>query len=90
MQPMIQMNPDWVTTGPILKFVEVKLYGPERSVNTFAFLDEGSTVTLMKKELAIKIGMTSPKAHLHLQGLNGATLSNAVGTSSKTSSHWRK
>ncbi|KAJ6639521.1 hypothetical protein Bhyg_12267 [Pseudolycoriella hygida] len=44
-----------INTRVLLRFVPVKLFGVGCSINTFAFLDEGSTTTLIDRKLAEKL-----------------------------------
>lgn len=43
-------------TGRLFRIVPVTLQGPKASINTFAFLDEGSSLTLMDHDLAEQLG----------------------------------
>lgn len=63
----------------ILKVLPVELEGPCGRVTTYALLDEGSTVTLVEKEIADSVGAVGPESSLNLQG--------AVGNAGTTKSH---
>ncbi|XP_048483479.1 uncharacterized protein LOC125489920 [Plutella xylostella] len=54
----------------LLKVCKVTLTGPSGSVDTYALLDEGSTITLIDEELAEEIGATGPQKPLRVRGLN--------------------
>ncbi|XP_049282746.1 uncharacterized protein LOC125763519 [Anopheles funestus] len=41
----------------LFRIVPVMLYGPATNVSTFAFLDEGSSVTLVDEDLAVQLGV---------------------------------
>lgn len=46
--------------GVILKMVPVRLRGPSGEIDIVAFMDEGSTTTMIDSEVAKKIGATGP------------------------------
>ncbi|KXJ69602.1 hypothetical protein RP20_CCG026464 [Aedes albopictus] len=50
----------------LFRYVPVKLSGNGRVVNTFAFLDEGSSSTLLEAEIAEQLGMDGPSSSLWL------------------------
>lgn len=41
----------------LFRYVPVLLHGPESTINTYAFLDDGSSVTLLENELATELGL---------------------------------
>ncbi|XP_053668305.1 uncharacterized protein LOC128718710 [Anopheles marshallii] len=47
----------YTSSTAIFRIVPVTLYGPARNVSTFAFLDEGSSVTLMDEDVAVQLGV---------------------------------
>uniref|UniRef100_A0A182PWQ6 Peptidase aspartic putative domain-containing protein n=1 Tax=Anopheles epiroticus TaxID=199890 RepID=A0A182PWQ6_9DIPT len=49
---------DRENNGALLKYVPVSLHGPSGRVNTYAFLDDGSTSTFMDHELLTELGLT--------------------------------
>lgn len=53
----------------MLKIVPVTLIGPLNKINTFALLDEGSTVTLLKLQTARDIGLSEPIVRHTIKGL---------------------
>ncbi|XP_072930770.1 uncharacterized protein [Epargyreus clarus] len=57
-------------TSVLLKTCEVKLSGPRGEVNTYALLDEGSTVTLIDEELAKQLTNGGPNRPLNIRGIN--------------------
>lgn len=54
----------------LFRVVPVVLYGPRRSVRTFALLDEGSSVTLIEDALANEMGLDGIETDLDLQFVN--------------------
>lgn len=54
-------------TSTIFKIVPVTLYGPQGCVKAHAFLDDGSSVTLINKKLAMELGLEGPHELLHLK-----------------------
>ncbi|XP_055623138.1 uncharacterized protein LOC129766589 [Toxorhynchites rutilus septentrionalis] len=50
----------------LFRIIPVTLYGPKRTVKTFAFLDDGSSLTLVEEELTNKIGIDGIPAPLCL------------------------
>ncbi|XP_055685297.1 uncharacterized protein LOC129791254 [Lutzomyia longipalpis] len=52
----------------LMKIVPVVVSGPKGSIKSYAFLDEGSSVTMMKSSLADKIGASGPIKPLRWQG----------------------
>ncbi|XP_062538040.1 uncharacterized protein LOC134206352 [Armigeres subalbatus] len=50
----------------LFRIVPVTLHGPKGKVNTFAFLDDGSSLTLIEDSLAKKLGVNGVKAPLCL------------------------
>lgn len=46
------------SNGPaLIKYVPIQLRAGETSVNTYAFIDEGSSVTMVKESLADELGV---------------------------------
>ena len=56
----------------LLRVLPVTVHGPTASVNTFALLDEASTVTLMDCELAEEIGVVGAREPLRMAWTNSA------------------
>ncbi|XP_023289117.1 uncharacterized protein LOC111674124 [Orussus abietinus] len=59
----------------LLKVLPVCLTGPRGDVNTYALLDEGSTVTLVDAGVAKAIGAHGAQIRLSLQGVRGMEIS---------------
>uniref|UniRef100_A0A182NCC3 Peptidase aspartic putative domain-containing protein n=1 Tax=Anopheles dirus TaxID=7168 RepID=A0A182NCC3_9DIPT len=57
--------------GALLKYVPVVLHGPGGRVETYAFLDDGSTSTFMDHDLLSELGITGTPHPLHLQWTGG-------------------
>lgn len=57
----------------LFRVVAVKLVNGSRSVDTYAFLDSGSSSTLMSADLAKQLGVSGPAEPLRLGWLNGST-----------------
>ncbi|XP_047992723.1 uncharacterized protein LOC125231325 [Leguminivora glycinivorella] len=54
----------------LLKFIPVRIQGPIKSKLTYAFLDGGSTLTLLKQDLANEIGLKGIAEPMSLTGMN--------------------
>ncbi|XP_026736747.1 uncharacterized protein LOC113500239 [Trichoplusia ni] len=61
-----------------LKIVPLKVKGPKGVVDTFALLDDGSTVTLIDEEVAKEIGATGPVDPLRIETINELKTSEAA------------
>ncbi|KAG5874639.1 hypothetical protein JTB14_010704 [Gonioctena quinquepunctata] len=57
----------------LLKIVMVKLYGQENNIETYALLDEGSTVTLIDSSIAEILKLDGPTPPICLQWTNQMT-----------------
>ncbi|XP_028042582.1 uncharacterized protein LOC114252282, partial [Bombyx mandarina] len=53
-----------------LKIIPVQVQGPIGTVDTYALLDDGSTVTLIDEIICKKTGITGPIDPLHIQAIN--------------------
>ncbi|XP_058811204.1 uncharacterized protein LOC131676095 [Topomyia yanbarensis] len=51
----------------LFRFIPVILYGPSKSVLAYAFIDDGSELTLLEKSLADELGVNGPSASLCLK-----------------------
>ncbi|XP_058839405.1 uncharacterized protein LOC131694906 [Topomyia yanbarensis] len=51
----------------LFRILPVTLHGVSKSINTFAFLDEGSTTTLIEQELIDQLGVKGPTVPLCLK-----------------------
>ncbi|XP_026331796.1 uncharacterized protein LOC113239143 [Hyposmocoma kahamanoa] len=67
----------WTTAGrsTYLKMVPIRVCGPKRNVNTFALLDDGSTVTLVDADLATETGVKGPIEPLHIEAIANEQMS---------------
>lgn len=61
-----------------LKIVPLQVKGPRGVMNTFALMDDGSTVTLMDEEIAKKMGATGPVDPLRIETINDLKTSAAA------------
>uniref|UniRef100_A0A1L8DJ10 Putative bel-1 dta-i n=1 Tax=Nyssomyia neivai TaxID=330878 RepID=A0A1L8DJ10_9DIPT len=64
----------------LMKILPVNVTGPNGTIKTYAFLDEGATITLMKQSLAMRLGVTGPNVPLTWQG---ATPETCIDTTSR-------
>ncbi|XP_072938854.1 uncharacterized protein [Epargyreus clarus] len=69
------INSAWTTARPtkkqtFLKIIPVQATGPKNTVNTYALLDDGSTVTLIDDSLAYEIGAKGPIDPLRIEAIN--------------------
>jgi transposase InsO family protein len=60
-----------------LKVLPVKLSGPKGAVDTYALLDDGSTVTLIEEKIADAIGARGPRAGIRITGAAGICASDS-------------
>uniref|UniRef100_A0A0A9WZV8 CCHC-type domain-containing protein n=1 Tax=Lygus hesperus TaxID=30085 RepID=A0A0A9WZV8_LYGHE len=51
----------------LLRIVPVKLHGPQKTVETYAFLDSGSTVTMIQEDMAKELGIRGEKQPLKVR-----------------------
>ncbi|XP_055604494.1 uncharacterized protein LOC129752749 [Uranotaenia lowii] len=56
----------------LFRFVPVLLHGPAKSIRTYAFVDDGSELTLMEQSLADELGVQGPTKPLCLRWTSGA------------------
>lgn len=66
------INSAWTTTKKqsYLKIMPVKVTGPAGKIDTFALLDDGSTVTLIDDHIADKVGLQGPVDPLRIEAIN--------------------
>ena len=55
----------------LLKIVPVKIVSPSKTIDTYAFLDDGSTISIISKKLAQKIGLAGTKVKISVVGIKG-------------------
>ncbi|XP_053699046.1 uncharacterized protein LOC128746016 [Sabethes cyaneus] len=55
----------------LFRIVPVILYGPKNTVHTYAFIDDGSELTLMDQDLANELGVEGPRKSLCLKWTGG-------------------
>ncbi|XP_058816417.1 uncharacterized protein LOC131679698 [Topomyia yanbarensis] len=55
----------------LFRILPVILYGPEKEVKTYAFIDDGSELTLMEQSLAEELGVEGPRKPLCLKWTGG-------------------
>lgn len=60
-----------------LKVAQVTLIGPKGSRDTYALLDEGSTVTIIDQQLADAVGLEGPTEVMKVQGVSGKVTTHA-------------
>nr|XP_049463411.1 uncharacterized protein LOC120956042 [Anopheles coluzzii] len=57
----------------LLKYVPIKAYGPRGEVETFAFMDDGSSSTFIDSSLVEELGLTGTPVPLCIQWTGGVT-----------------
>lgn len=57
----------------MLKIVPITIHGPNAYTNTYALLDEGSTVTMIDSRIAYSIGIDGIKLRVNLKGIRDQT-----------------
>ncbi|XP_063828939.1 uncharacterized protein LOC135078268 [Ostrinia nubilalis] len=65
-------NSSGKSTVSFLKILPVTVVGPKANIDTFALLDDGSTVTLVDEDLAKRAGATGPIDPLSIEAIAGA------------------
>lgn len=60
-----------VQSAVLFRILPVVLYGPEKVVRTYAFIDDGSELTLIEQSLADELGIEGPKKSLCLKWTGG-------------------
>lgn len=58
---------------PLFRILPVVLYGKEKSITIFAFIDEGSQITLLEENVAKELGVVGPTKPLTLQWTGNVT-----------------
>lgn len=67
-QPSVLSCHEACDSSPLLfRVVPVELHNQDRSIRTYALLDEGSSVTLMDATLADQLGLDGPQSDLNLK-----------------------
>ncbi|XP_053686195.1 uncharacterized protein LOC128735731 [Sabethes cyaneus] len=59
--------------APLFRILPVTLYGERRRVEVYAFVDEGSQLTLLDDAVAVKLGISGPVETLNLQWTGNVT-----------------
>ncbi|XP_062706872.1 uncharacterized protein LOC134283936 [Aedes albopictus] len=59
------------TNEILFRIVPVLIHGPSKVIRTYAFIDDGSELTLMEQSLADEIGVWGPKSSLCLKWTGG-------------------
>ncbi|XP_062550302.1 uncharacterized protein LOC134215063 [Armigeres subalbatus] len=55
----------------LLKYIPVSLYGKVKKIDTFAFIDEGSSHTIMEQKLAKELGVEEDCSTVNLKWIDG-------------------
>ncbi|XP_062711689.1 uncharacterized protein LOC134289605 [Aedes albopictus] len=63
------------SNGPLFRILPVTLYGPSGKIDIFAFIDEGSQLTLLEDEVAAQLGLSGPCEPLQLLWTGNVTRS---------------
>ena len=61
------------STNILLKIIPVRLSSQKGNINTYALLDDASTVTLLDQEISDQLRLKGPNCPLHLQWTNETT-----------------
>ncbi|KAM8714715.1 hypothetical protein ACLKA7_001125 [Drosophila subpalustris] len=51
----------------LFKYVPIKVFGPKGHCEVIAFIDEGSTISLIEEEIADSLGLKGAKSHMTLK-----------------------
>ncbi|GBP47840.1 hypothetical protein EVAR_43531_1 [Eumeta japonica] len=57
-----------------LKIVPIRLTGPKANIDTYALLDEGSTITLIDAAVAEAVGVAGTPEPFHIEGVAGTAV----------------
>lgn len=68
-----RVNSAWTPKVSFLKIAPIHISGPAGEVDTYALLDDGSTVTLIDADLADQIGAKGIEDPLHISTYDGTT-----------------
>lgn len=55
----------------LFQIIPIKLYGPKKSISTYAFIDDGADATMLEWDVGKQIGLKGNQDKLKLQWLNG-------------------
>ncbi|XP_017461425.1 PREDICTED: uncharacterized protein LOC108354765, partial [Rhagoletis zephyria] len=70
-QSVLSCSNNLVKNKLLFRILPVTLYGKDKSVNTYALLDEGSSVTLIDSALVQELGLRGHQRKLHVQWFGG-------------------
>ncbi|XP_055698480.1 uncharacterized protein LOC129798943 [Phlebotomus papatasi] len=68
---VVHVNAQATVPRMLMKILPVYVTGPRGTIKVYAFLDEGSTITMVKDTLADRMGLTGPNKPLRFQGASG-------------------
>ncbi|CAK1583274.1 unnamed protein product [Parnassius mnemosyne] len=73
------INSTWtVKKQSYLKILPIQVKGPKGAVNTFALMDDGSTVTLVDDSIVTSVGATGPIDPLKIETINDKKVSESA------------
>lgn len=68
-----QLNNHGVSSSILYRILPVKLYGKNKSLDTFAFMDDGSSTTLIEKKMADELELSGPGSDLCIKWTSNVT-----------------
>lgn len=68
---VVHVNAQATVPRMLMKILPVYVTGPKGTIKVYAFLDEGSTITMVKDTLSDRMGLTGPNRPLKFQGASG-------------------
>ncbi|XP_017465378.1 PREDICTED: uncharacterized protein LOC108358509 [Rhagoletis zephyria] len=79
MESMLSCSSDVANRqGLLFRVLPVTLYRPRKQVDTFAMLDEGSSITMMDRSLLKELGINGKEYNLNMQWFGGRTTQEAT------------
>lgn len=64
-------------TAALLKIIPVKVEGPNGTEETFALLDDGSTITVIDAGLSKRLGLHGAKSNIRIRGIRQSDVADA-------------
>ncbi|VDP41757.1 unnamed protein product [Schistosoma margrebowiei] len=70
---VVNLAKDWNSSKVCLGIIPVRLYGPQRCLETYALMDSGSDTSLVCKEFINQLGLKGTETSIKVTTVNGTT-----------------